>query len=209
MSRSPKPPSPKPPPPAIAIRPVHKPDLNALADLLASSFHHSEGWLGWLYPLLRAGIYEDLSHRLRHPPQHYACLAAFRQDLDSNSNRNRNPNRNAKNTTMVGTVEIATKSQFPFGWGDPTYLYISNLAIKQSHRRQGIATALLQECDRLARGWGFPVIYLHVLEDNQAARHLYRAAGYQLDTVIGGWLGIFLGRSRRLLLRKTVKHPHA
>ena len=219
MSLSPDAPPTVSPRAAITIRSAHQQDVGSLADLLASSFHRSEGWLGWLYPLLRAGIYEDLHHRLRQPAKHYACLAAIDRSSPGPPlpRRSSQPSQSSPcwlrshtrpsthGVPLVGTVEISTKSQFLLGWGEPAYLYVSNLAIQETYRRQGIATALLRECDDLAQSWGFQSIYLHVLEDNQAARQLYRAAGYQVEAVLGDWLSQFLGRSRRLLMRKVIR----
>lgn len=223
-----------PPQTPITIRPALHQDVGDLTDLLARSFHHPGGWFGWLYPLLRAGIYEDLSHRLRHPSDHYACLTAVdsaavgsaalhgeRRDFPQRSPVSPTPSalctvetitrllngdrpRLPGSPPLIGTVEIAAKSPFPFGWGDPTYLYVSNLAIDDDYRRQGIATALLEACDQLARRWGFSMIYLDVLEDNRGARQLYRRAGYETEGVRGSWLGYLLGRSRRLLMRKRI-----
>ena len=103
---------------------------------------------------------------------------------------------------------MTAKTPFPLGLGSPTYLYVSNLAIDQGHRRQGIATALLEECDQLARQWGFSETYLHVLENNQGARRLYRTVGYETEAVLGNWFTQTLGRSRRLLMRKTLSRRY-
>ncbi|MEM9247013.1 MAG: GNAT family N-acetyltransferase, partial [Cyanobacteria bacterium P01_F01_bin.153] len=81
---------------------------------------------------------------------------------------------------------------------------ISNLAIAEPYRRQGVATALLVECERFAKRWGFTAIYLHVLEDNQAARRLYQGVGYRTESILADWFSRLLGRSRRLLMRKTL-----
>ncbi|MEM9771812.1 MAG: GNAT family N-acetyltransferase [Cyanobacteria bacterium P01_D01_bin.73] len=218
------------PSPSINIRVAHQKDIATVSDLLAASFHKPTGWLGWLYPLLRAGIHEDLSHRLRQPSQHYACLTAIDTPIDTptvsatadtSSQRSpfpaaiasscfwrpknqQSPWEKQHNATVIGTVEIAARSQFPLGWRDPSHLYISNLAIAKSHRRQGIATALLQECEHFAKRWGFTSIHLHVLEDNQAARQLYREAGYHTEAALADWFSRLLGRSRRLLMCKKL-----
>jgi ribosomal protein S18 acetylase RimI-like enzyme len=57
-------------------------------------------------------------------------------------------------------------------------------------------------CEQTALDWGFPDIYLHVLENNHQARQLYLKTGYQLRQIepsYGAWL---LGRPKRLLLQK-------
>lgn len=245
LSRHPMSPSPSQPaaiasPPrpdsAITIRVAQQKDVSILADLLTASFHSPAGWLGWLYPLLRAGIYEDLNHRLRQPSQHYTCLVAIdpavdggaserasRQGTQRGSQQNsaqpsvamippacfwprakNSPQNSRQDITVVGTVEISARSQFPLGWGEPSYLYISNLAIAEPYRRQGVATALLAECERSAKRWGFTAIYLHVLEDNQAARRLYQGVGYRTESILADWFSRLFGRSRRLLMRKNL-----
>ena len=40
------------------------------------SFHSGEGFVEWVYPVLRLGIYEDLKNRLRSKAEHYICLVA-------------------------------------------------------------------------------------------------------------------------------------
>ena len=59
------------------IRAAQPGDLAGLAELLADSFHSQHGILGWAYPLLRLGIYEDLRNRLRSTSPHHICLVAF------------------------------------------------------------------------------------------------------------------------------------
>ncbi|MDY7022014.1 MAG: GNAT family N-acetyltransferase, partial [Cyanobacteriota bacterium] len=49
-----------------SIRVATPADLLTLTDVLAESFHSREGFLGWVYPILRLGIYEDLRNRLTH-----------------------------------------------------------------------------------------------------------------------------------------------
>ena len=45
------------------VRIADSKDLTQLADILASSFHSREGFVDWVYPVLRLGIYEDLKNR--------------------------------------------------------------------------------------------------------------------------------------------------
>mmetsp|Transcript_1460 Transcript_1460/g.4142 ORF Transcript_1460/g.4142 Transcript_1460/m.4142 type:complete len:256 (-) Transcript_1460:480-1247(-) len=64
--------------------------------------------------------------------------------------------------------------------GDPEMVpYICNLAVDEAHRQRGIARALMNVCESVARDvWGFPELYLHVDGRNDAALHLYQSLGY-------------------------------
>ncbi|HEY9641696.1 MAG TPA: GNAT family N-acetyltransferase [Coleofasciculaceae cyanobacterium] len=207
----------------LLVRTVRKQDLGSLADILASSFHSQDGQLGWLYPLLRAGIYEDLRTRIQNRAQHYACLVATRRvssaELEQEEKARRSLQLNssllppafmppgdelASADRAIGTIEISLKTPPPWLSPHTRYLYVSNLAVHLDYRRQGVAQQLLQTCDRVAVDWGFQDIYLHVLESNHQARRLYLRSGYRLlrvETSIGSWL---LGRPRQLFLHKSL-----
>ena len=58
----------------IQIRFADLKDVKALADVLVQSFHLSENWFSWFYPLLKLGICEDLRTRLRSKSPYYQCL---------------------------------------------------------------------------------------------------------------------------------------
>lgn len=174
------------------IRTAQTDDLTELAEILADSFHSRTGIGGWAYPLLRLGIYEDLRNRLRSPAPHYACLVAVQSVATITGDREE----------LVGTVELALRSPPYWQLGSSQYPYISNLAVKRSHRRQGAAQQMLLSCERTAREWGFSDLYLHVLENNHSAGQLYRQLGYQVrsvDSSLGTW---FLGQPKRLFLHK-------
>lgn len=55
--------------------------------------------------------------------------------------------------------------------------YINNVAVRPEARRQGVATALLQELRR--QGGELAFITLEVRESNQGARDLYAGLGYR------------------------------
>lgn len=56
--------------------------------------------------------------------------------------------------------------------------YMCNLVVDQKWRRQGIATALVEECERRAREWGEKEMFLKVREGNAAAIAMYQSMGY-------------------------------
>ncbi len=175
----------------ITIRTAQVSDLTTLAEILADSFHPQTGIMRWAYPMLRLGIYEDLRNRLRSTSPHYVCLVAIAAVSTVAGSREE----------LAGTVEIALR---PPSWQPRSsqYPYISNLAVKKSCRRQGVARQLLLACERTSLEWGFQDLYLHVLENNHQARQLYLKTGYQLRQVEPSYSAWLLGRPKRLFLHK-------
>lgn len=187
-------------------------DLSALATLLTECFHPPVGWMYWLNPVLRFGIYEDLRSRLQNASPHYLCLvtgvqsarnlALFSPKLATYPDVTESSNSILTNPEeLVGTIELTLRASSLFG---AQYPYISNLAISPAYRRQGLARQLLQQCEPVAKRWGYREIYLHVMENNQGAIALYRNCGYHLHSTeanLGSWLW---ERPHRLLLRKSL-----
>lgn len=181
------------------VRTLRQQDLFELADILVSSFHTQHGVMGWFYPVLRLGIYEDLRNRLHSKKPHYACLVAVLREsneLTGAEGRDR----------LIGTVEISLRNRSPNPFYSRRYPYLSNLAVLTDYRRQGVAQQLLRTSERVALDWGFRELYLHVLENNHRARRLYLKAGYQVQSVDINPVGWVFGRPRQLLLRKRLTH---
>lgn len=174
------------------VRKADQRDLATLAEILADSFHPRTGMMRWAYPLLRLGIYEDLRMRLRSGTPHTACLVAVAQ-------------ANTPNGTyeyLAGTIEMGLKSSYHKLNRESQYPYISNLAVRRSFRRQGVAQKLLAACERTACDWGFQDIYLHVLENNHHARQLYFKTGYRSQKIDSSWSSYLLRLPRRIFLHK-------
>lgn len=192
------------------IRTVRQADLTILAEVLASSFHSQKGWMRWLYPILKAGIYEDLRSRLHTRGPHYACLVAVKPTLGGQATSELVARANpmglgllaGRADSIVGTVEMNLKTPPLLQPWNTKYLYLSNLAVNADYRRRGVARQLLQTCERIALDWGFHDIYLHVLEDNQPARRLYWRAGYRLHRIEVNPFTLLLGQPRQLFLHK-------
>ncbi len=183
----------------LQIRAAQLEDVSSIAEILADSFHSKEGMLGWAYPLLRLGIYEDVRNRLRTYSLHHICLVAVNgiaktDDLGKLHSSGEN---------IVGTLEIAVRpTTLPWGSNYLRYPYLSNLAVRPSDRRQGIGEQLLLSCEQVVRDWGFHDIYLHVLENNYQARQLYFKLGYRLHQIDNSWSNRILGRPQQILLHK-------
>ena len=84
---------------------------------------------------------------------------------------------------LIGCVTISMRQVEsllppPFPSNAPWRLYLSNMAVDQEFRRQGVARALLHESERLARRWHAEDMWLHVEEGNQVAEELYIACGF-------------------------------
>ncbi len=192
----------------IAVRSVEQQDLASLAEVLVNSFHSQEGVLGLFYPLLRMGIYEDLRSRLRNRTHRYACLVAVQTVKTETVNAaylHQLAVGSGAGNLPIGTVELTVRSsQLWQPRQNPGYLYLSNLAVQAEYRRHGVAQQLLQACEQMALDWGFENIYLHVLENNPAARRLYRRAGYQLHEIEAGMGTWLLGQPKQLFLRKVL-----
>ena len=173
----------------LIIRHAQSRDISELAATIVSSFYNYSGVLSWLHPFLQFTVGEDLRYRLRSSFPLYQCLVATLVDENEGS-------------LIVGTVEISLKVSF---WSSSSqYPYISNLAVKDSYRRQGIARQLLTKCEQLAHSWGYDAIQLHVLEHNKLAKQLYLNSGYQIVKKETYWDGLFNPNSTRLLLRKKI-----
>jgi ribosomal protein S18 acetylase RimI-like enzyme len=173
------------------IRAATPPDLTSVAQIIAESFHSQSGLLGWLFPLLRLGIYEDLRHRLASPAPHQVCLVAFDTTTQTASH-------------VVGTVELGLRFSDSWMQAGKSFPYLSNLAVHPQYRRLGAASELLTACEKVAVSWGFQDLYLHVLENNHQARQLYFKLGYQVHKVESHFNAFFLRGSRQILLHKRL-----
>ena len=166
---------------SLRIRQAKQEDLNGLTDVLLKSFHPNSTWL---HPIFRLGVYEDVKSRLNCKLSYYSCLIASDPSCDQ----------------VVGTIELTLRPISLLGKCLP---YISNLAVSTDCRRQGVALKLLERCEQIVAHWGFREIWLHVLEDNLTAQHLYRKKGYttfKIETDLGNL--IFKKPKKILLLKK-------
>ncbi len=172
------------------IREAQLQDIKALTEVLTVSFHPTQGWLLFLQPLLKLGIYEDLRSRLRGATPYYCCLVAVEVTKTATVSLEK----------IVGTIELSLRTGF-----NRHYLYISNLAVIESHRRQGIARCLLHQCEQIASKWGYDTLNLHVLEHNEGAKQLYLQNGYQVSATEPTWSSWLFSRSPRLFLQKKIQ----
>ena len=179
--------------PKNIIRYANDKDIDQIADTIVSSFYRYSGIFSGLQVLLRFTISEDLRHRLNHKPPLHKCLVTT--TIEQNK------------SLIIGTVEISLRTSL---WAPtPQYPYISNLAVRENYRRQGLASNLLQKCEQIAFGWGYDQIQLHVLEQNKIALQLYLGHGYQIIKREPQWLNLFQPGSTRILLRKKLTNANS
>ncbi|HUL63182.1 MAG TPA: ribosomal protein S18-alanine N-acetyltransferase [Burkholderiaceae bacterium] len=68
---------------------------------------------------------------------------------------------------------------------DEAHLHL--LAVRESHRRRGVGSALMAWLERTALVAGIGVVYLEARSSNEVARAFYRALGYQEIKVVRGY----------------------
>lgn len=172
------------------IRNAQLDDIHTLSSLLLYSFNHGLGEENhkWIQTLIRLSIQADLTYRIKaakHSSHRQQCMVAVQS-----SERNR----------IIGTVELST--QHYNLWSSSKYLYVSNLAVHKDYRRQGIGYELLQHCEVLGKQWGLVDMYLHVRENNTAARQLYERCGYRVKRMDFNLGSLLLQQAQPLFLHK-------
>jgi ribosomal protein S18 acetylase RimI-like enzyme len=174
----------------IIVRPIQVEDIPSVAALLSEAFYPSNSWLGWISPVLKLGIYQDLKMRCLARSPRYACLVGM---------------LSSKQGEIAGTIEVSARPLTTWPLMGDAVPYISNLAVAKSLRRQGLGQQLLAACEPIVHCWGFSELYLHVKGENRAARGLYSGMGYRLQhSEIPPWVKL-LGPSQQLLLRKELR----
>jgi len=92
--------------------------------------------------------------------------------------------------TIAGMVGVEVDDVVVDGAGKSRSVpVLSNLAIGEEFRRQGIAELLVKRAEQVAgkapdgTGWGFPDMYLRVEQANKPAVNLYKKLGYKTEFV--------------------------
>lgn len=188
--------------PEVLVYPASLENLDALADVLALSFHPRVGLQGLVWPVLRLGIREDIRRRLLGKNPKYCCLGAWCNDelvgtLEIGMRR-------TSSSSQLSNFSQPSNSPQPKNLTDkPRSPYIANLAVLPELRRKGIASKLLSGAEGIAATWGSDRIFLHVLETNKAAQRLYLNAGYRIQgRSATAWN--YFGTPREILLYKSL-----
>jgi ribosomal protein S18 acetylase RimI-like enzyme len=174
----------------LKVRPLQSADVAKAADVISSSFQIGSAFGSWFQPLFKMGIYEDLRNRLTvTAAEQIVCLVAT---LDS------------RPTDVLGTIEISARSPLYNRAMTKRYVYISNLAVDNNYRRLGIGRELVQQCESIAKNWGFTDIYLHVMANNLAGKQLYLNLGFEVLGSDQPWHLFPWRKAERLFLRKRL-----
>jgi ribosomal protein S18 acetylase RimI-like enzyme len=82
----------------------------------------------------------------------------------------------------------------------PDSLYIDSLATAERFRRRGVALALLDDAERMARERGLPSLALDTRQSNTGARALYERLGYEVSAEVpaGPYIPALVGYVKRL-----------
>ena len=83
-------------------------------------------------------------------------------------------------STLVGGLAAYVLPKFEQARAE---LYIYDLAVEESHRRRGIATAMIGELKRLAASRRIYVIFVQADRDDEAAIRLYTKLGQREDVI--------------------------
>lgn len=191
--KSPVSPLPDSTPSHTIIRRAKVDDASAIADVITLSFNEFNELTFWMYPLIKIGVAQDLRQRLQSLEEEHIAIVAV------------NISRRGKEIyqEIVGTVEVSLRQGYHRGKKEP-YIYIANLAVKETNRRQGIASKLLYQCEEIARQKNCDRLRLHVLLGNEVGQKLYLNNGYRVLRIETDLLSLFMAKKRRLLLDKSL-----
>jgi ribosomal protein S18 acetylase RimI-like enzyme len=174
----------------VTVRSMEQADIPRAADVIGDSFKIGAIFGRWLRPLFKFGIREDLYSRWREQDfQSSVSLVAIAGQQES---------------TVIGTIEVSSRTTIYHPTVPRRYAYIANLAVDDGYRSLGIGRQLVAQCEHIARDWGFGHIYLHVMAENQAANHLYTKLGFEMVASDLTWHLLPWKRESRLFLRKVL-----
>lgn len=84
--------------------------------------------------------------------------------------------------------------------------YLSNVCVLPAARRAGLGKMLMEEAFEVARGWGVERMYVHVVNDNHAARAFYAESGFEVEAEETAAQAAALSRPPRILLAQDIAY---
>lgn len=117
-------------------------------------------------------------------------------------------------TMCIGTLDINVCERFTseelhpltMSSGDEGRAFISNVAVADGARREGIASKLMEETENWCRENSIKQLFVHVEPSNTAAMNLYtEKMGFAKETEEKAAEAYIRDRERRLLLRKNLE----
>jgi ribosomal protein S18 acetylase RimI-like enzyme len=110
-----------------------------------------------------------------------------------------------ENLGYVRAFWAATLLSYPHYVATSSEAYVERLVVSHEHRQRGMARALLDAAESLARDSGKETVGLHVSGGNLPALKLYETYGYEENSRQRSLLtGYFLGIRDWLYLKKTL-----
>lgn len=165
-----------------SVRTAQHFELYTVADIRCEAFYCSAQTASY-HPVRRREIYMAMKSRISAG----TCCVVI---IDSEVPREWQSFRNEEGL-VVGTLDITLHE---CGCGERRFVedgpfdsserdvcaYISSMAIRQSWQGLGLAQRLMEYTKQTVGGVGVSNIFLHVDADNEAAKHVYAKAGFQV-----------------------------
>lgn len=182
----------------VSIRDVSTQDVMPVAKLLRSTFAADANSVSGLLIVAENAL--GLRERMRDNVMLVATPELPLDGVDREGSSN-----------LVGFVELLTPAwlasdqalAYPDRVREQQQPYIFSLAVEESSRSRGVATALMRAAEARAAEQGHSILTLEVEETNAAALALYARLGYELvDRDEGGRMlvgDIFFGQSKRVV----------
>ena len=150
--------------PDIEYAPATEPDLPAVVELcmLVESQHEAYWPLRWQRrPGLEQGCLRWLSKRLAEPRM---LIRVARDPLLRHA--------------VVGMILVTIQDEVPI-YTYSEYAFVQDMAVRETHRRRGIAQRLLADAADWTRSHGLTQLRLMVANQNPTARAAFERAGFR------------------------------
>ncbi|KFM26194.1 Peptidyl-prolyl cis-trans isomerase D [Auxenochlorella protothecoides] len=198
----------------LLVLPLPKDRLEDAATLLNDSFAESLGYISMYRSYLQSQIRQYLRQHLPLLPK-TVILAAFRVGDEQGAELAVEGSGDAEGEEehldhepeceLVGIVELSfsasTRTKALTLNPPPEHAYLSNMAVSQTMRRQGIGSFLLSSAEELAQTMGHTHVYLHSRVDDAVGVRMYSRAGYETVSQDSGMVRL-IGVDPRYLMSK-------
>jgi len=164
----------------IVIREATEEDIPTMARILTDGFH-SETTNILTYPLMRLDTF--INHKFRFGdrigPRYGTFVACHLTTADADGG---DGDGSSSSSRVVGCCEVDDAPTM--GEKNPAPRpYMCNLAVDVEFQRNGVAGALVRNCERVVRDeYERSLLHLRMREGNQAAFDLYTGLGYKVES---------------------------
>jgi ribosomal protein S18 acetylase RimI-like enzyme len=191
----------------ITISPLQPDDVAGVAVVLTRSFATTLPSIdnGRKYA---AEMLDKKSGALLLVMRHFPPITANDNNTNEQSPPPQDEVKNRKPYRVIGMASLSfnrdTREEFPSLQPPDDAVYLSNIAIDLSYRRQGYGTRMMEVCEEVARRRGTTgEMYLHVRLVDEGAEALYRCLGYETVDE-DAWLVKLRGLTPRKMMRKKL-----